>query len=168
MGALNSVFKALSVDLESLGVYGGRVTADADLTRLMGVVEAKTQKVMGSYAKVLAKEGSSEAASRVTAGASQPASPVSVKSQSDRPGTPGERPGSGGGLSLPHIPGRAFGRGNSAEPGFGVVASDVEDDDSEDEDDFVKPMSSVDLKRSMRTTLSIGSMTSPKGGGGFV
>ena len=39
-GALNSVFKALSVDLESLGIYGGRVTADADLVTLMGVVRA--------------------------------------------------------------------------------------------------------------------------------
>jgi hypothetical protein len=40
-GAMNSTFKALSVDLEGLGVYGGRVTADADLVMLMGVVEAK-------------------------------------------------------------------------------------------------------------------------------
>ena len=39
--ALNNIFKAMSVDLEQLGVMGGRITADADLVRLMGVLEAK-------------------------------------------------------------------------------------------------------------------------------
>lgn len=43
--ALNSIFKTLSVDLETLGVPGGRVIADSDLTKLMGVVEGKFQKV---------------------------------------------------------------------------------------------------------------------------
>jgi len=159
-GALNSVFKALSVDLESLGVFGGRVTADADLVLLMGVVEAKTQKVLAGYNKALVKADPSGSLSRRT---SAPGSPTSAKSFSKAstasPAPPALPPG---GLSLPHIPGKSFGQGNAAQPGFGLVGSDEEEEESDDDEDLVKPMSSVDLKRSMRTTLSIGSMTSPK------
>ena len=48
-GAMNSTFKALSVDLEGLGVYGGRVTADADLVMLMGVIESKVGRKLFGY-----------------------------------------------------------------------------------------------------------------------
>jgi hypothetical protein len=44
-----------------------------------------------------------------------------------------------------------------------VVASEDEDEFSEDDDEsWVKPMSSIELKRSMQGSLSVGSVASPK------
>ena len=67
--ALNNIFKAMSVDLEQLGVMGGRITADADLVRLMGVLEAKAERILSGFQKFIAKGGtvrspSSSAASK--------------------------------------------------------------------------------------------------------
>ena len=56
--ALNNIFKAMSVDLEQLGVKGGRVTADTDLVRLVGVLEAKAERISSSFQKFLQKGGS--------------------------------------------------------------------------------------------------------------
>ena len=183
-GALNSVFKALSVDLESMGIYGGRVTADCDLVMLMGTVEAKSQKTLAAFNKVVASgklkgsRGGSSANSLASllerggdggpqqlAGASPPQSPGGNALPALAPAQ------SPGGLSLPRIPGKAFGQGSPDDKArdFGLLASDEEDYDSEDDDDddgaFVKPMSSVDLKKSFQTSLSIGSVASMKGGG---
>ena len=56
--ALNNVFKAMSVDLETLGITGGRITADhCDLVQLMGVLEAKAERILSSFQKFLAKGG---------------------------------------------------------------------------------------------------------------
>lgn len=167
--ALNSVFKAMSVDLEQLGVYGGRVTADADLVMLMGVVEAKTQRVLTSFNKFVAAGGLKKSLSLASA---LEKSAAHVSGDLSEPGSPGERgdlpasPGSAsmGGLSLPNISGRSFGGGNAhGSTSFGIVASDDEEDeegDSDDEDAFIKPMSSIELKRSLQNSLTIG-RTSP-------
>jgi hypothetical protein len=193
--ALNSMFKALSVDLETMGIYGGRVTGDSDLLRLMGVVEAKAQKTLGSFSKFVAAGGM-----RRTAGAtpgkapplgalggtgSEPTSPVTVPEKGGgspaapasgrSPGTPksptgftGPNAASGNagappppqspGLSLPRIPAASFGSRppESHESDFGAFVDDGGDDD--DDDELVKPMSSIELKRSLQSSISITSV----------
>ena len=171
-GALNSVFKALSVDLESMGIYGGRVTADCDLVMLMGVVEAKSQKTLTSFGKSARHTvGGSQSVGTLSRGDLVDGEPMSPPGYS-APASPGggnlppPAPGvSPGGLSLPRIAGRSFGQGSADDKGrdFALLASDDEDYDSDDDEAFVKPMSSVDLKKSMQSTLSVGSVN-PKGG----
>ena len=135
-------------------------------------MEARGQRTLGSYNKFLAAGGNRRGGSAGSATASvdsgsrsQPQSPSSRGR-----GTPGELPlppaASPGGLSLPRIRAGSFGVGSPDDRGndFALLASDEEDDFSDDENDFVKPMSSIDLKRSMHGSLSIGSIASPKGG----
>jgi hypothetical protein len=240
-GAMNSTFKALSVDLEGLGVYGGRVTADADLVMLMGVIESKVretysltpssssssslsfskfanfsltfrslpfillsshysnldfyslfiffiqaQRTLGSFNKFVAAGGlqrmtaSSNGSLNSGGSRSQPGSP-SFGSRgggsagasghgnglTQPPDLPMAPAGSPGNLSLPRIKAGAFGGGSPDDRGndFCLLASDDEDEFSDDDDDgsWIKPMSSVDLKRSLQGSLSIGSVASPKG-----
>ena len=49
--ALNNVFKSLSIDLETLGVQGGRITEESDLAYLMGIIEEKAQQATHKYKK---------------------------------------------------------------------------------------------------------------------
>jgi len=177
--ALNSVFKAMSVDLEQLGIYGGRVTADADLVMLMGVVEAKSQKVLNSFNKFvktggLQRTGLSSAAAIESALRSEPNSPTGLTNASVPPPGPPAGMASPQHLSLPSIPAAAFGGGSpqTRNDGQGYASFSDEDegddmDSDDDEEDFVKPMSSVDLKRSLQNTLSVSSIAMPKSGGGF-
>jgi hypothetical protein len=82
----------------------------------------------------------------------------------------------GGGLSLPRIPSRAFGllKPPSNDPSspaateYGAFVEDegFDDDDDDDDDDaevVVKPMSTLELKRSLQTSMSISSLNSLKG-----
>lgn len=50
------MFKALSVDLEPLGVVGGRVSEESDLVMLMGVVEEKAHKVSSTFQRRLQRQ----------------------------------------------------------------------------------------------------------------
>lgn len=171
--ALNSIFKAMSVDLEQLGIYGGRVTADADLVMLMGVVEAKSQKVLNGFNKFV-KTGGMQRTGMVQSAAIEAALKSEPNSPSTLPTGPPAGMTSPQHLSLPTIPVAAFGAGSPhtrSEMGQGYASFSDEDEgddmDSEDDEEFVKPMSSVDLKRSLQNALSVSSVSIPKGGAGF-
>lgn len=180
--SLNSVFKAMSVDLEQLGIFGGRVTADADVVMLMGVVEAKSQRILTAFNKFVSTGGclnnrSGTANSTNRSGGDimlhDPSSPLTVK-----PSSPPLLGGGGSitssGLSLPQIIGKPNNNGNGlnvtqdGKSGQNVTqgagsGSEDEDDYESDDDELIKPMRSVDLKRSMQASLN-GSASSPMGG----
>mmetsp|Transcript_22488 Transcript_22488/g.26508 ORF Transcript_22488/g.26508 Transcript_22488/m.26508 type:complete len:461 (+) Transcript_22488:350-1732(+) len=184
--SLNSVFKAMSVDLEQLGIYGGRVTADADVVMLMGVVEAKSQRVLTAFNKFVTTGGlnrtgtanSSLGGGRTSHGLSDiqtnknnmlsdNTSPLTKAGAGNSPGGGYNNSMNGGnaGLSLPQILGKQN-YGSSNEMTKNGSGSEDEEDYESDEDEMIKPMRSVDLKRSMQASLS-GSMNSPMGMGGF-
>jgi hypothetical protein len=174
--SLNSVFKAMSVDLEQLGIFGGRVTADADVVMLMGVVEAKSQRILTAFNKFVAtgglnRSGTANSTNRLdNTMMNDPSSPITVK--------PASPPLLGGGgsvtssaLSLPQIIGKpsssamqgVIGGGGGGDKNGAGSGSEDEDDYESDDDEMIKPMRSVDLKRSMQASLN-GSLSSPMGG----
>jgi hypothetical protein len=163
--AINSVFKAMSVDLESLGIYGGRVTADADVVMLMGVVESRSQRVLTAFNKFVAsgglnRIGTSNSGHRDThiihaggGGGADPNSPISVNKLTS------SIDASLGGMTLPHILGK---QGyDSVIKNTGSDEDDDEDIESDDED-IIRPFRSVELKRDMQASLSA-SLGSPMG-----
>lgn len=126
--ALNNMFKALSMDLEQLGVTGGRVMGDSDLVMLMGVVEEKAQKVSSTFRR----KGFSEVA---------PAGEQFADSSSSQSFT-----------VFPRIQHAGLEQDEEGEGKDGGA-----------EDERIKPMSSMDLRRSLTASLNSG----PNGPGGF-
>ena len=142
----------------------------------------QAQRTLGSFNKFVAAGGlqrmtaSSNGSLNSGGSRSQPGSPSLgsrggrsagggnlTQQPQDRPMAPAGSP-----LSLPRIKAGAFGGGSPDDRGndFCLLASDDEDEFSDDDDDdgsWIKPMSSVDLKRSLQGSLSIGSVASPKG-----